>query len=202
MSDVVAIWGQALPTIQNSISGRGVWAALNAARPIALDEGIFVIGLPHEDGELAGHLRLPQTNRIIETIVSRVRNSPTRVVIIDGITQQDLEIYRRREAERRRLQEQGMAKMRAEMQARTSWDQVYDQLSRRYSAVSNKSLPQNRARFLDEALSIIVEARQEMQNHDDMSERSFARCLERVAQYCEVPSTLVAMQVLQRAGEM
>jgi len=202
MADVATLWSQALPTIQNSVTGRGVWAALNAAKAVALEEGILVIGLPHEDGELAGHLRLPQTSRIIETIVSRARNAPTRVVIIDGVTQQDLEIHRRREAERRRLQEQGMAKMRAELSARTSWDQVYEQLSRRYSAVPNKSLPQNRARFFEEAIELIAEARREMQNPDEMSERNFARCLERVAQYCEIPSALVAVQVLQRAGEM
>jgi vacuolar-type H+-ATPase subunit H len=88
------------------------------------------------------------------------------------------------------------------MKARTSWDQVYEQLSRRWSAVGNKSLPQNRARFFEEAIEIVAEARKEMQSSDDMSERNFARCLERVAQYVEMPSTLVATLVLQRAGEL
>ena len=92
--------------------------------------------------------------------------------------------------------------MRAEMSARTSWDSVYEQLSRRYAAINNKSLPQNRARFFDEAVAIVVEARQTMTQFDDSTERSFARCLERIAQYTEVPSTIVGMHVLQRAGEI
>lgn len=92
--------------------------------------------------------------------------------------------------------------MRSEMSARTSWDAVYEQLSRRYAAVTNKSLPQNRARFYDEAIAIVAEARQAMTNYDDAAERSFARCLERIAQYSEVPTTIVGMHVLQRSGEI
>jgi hypothetical protein len=202
MADAATLWTQALPTIQNTISGRGVWAALNAARPIAYENGVLVIGLPHEDSQLTAHLRLAQNHRVIEHLVSRAAAAQTRVTIIDGVTEQDYEIVKRRDAERRRLQEQQMEKMRAEMKARTSWDQVYEQLSRRWSAVGNKSLPQNRARFFEEAIEIVAEARKEMQSSDDMSERNFARCLERVAQYVEMPSTLVATLVLQRAGEL
>ena len=202
MADAASLWSQALPTIQNAISGRGVWAALNAARPIAAEEGVLVIGLPHEDSQLTAHLRLAQNHRVIEHFVSRHAGSQIKVRIIDGVTEQDWEIAKRRDVERRRLQEQEMVKMRAEMAARTSWDTVYEQLSRRWSAVGNKSLPQNRARFFEEAVEVVVEARKEMQASDDMSERNFARCIERVAQYVEMPSTLVAMYVLQRSGEL
>lgn len=202
MADVATTWTQALPAIQNAVTGRGVWAALNAARPIAHEENVFVIGLPSEDGELAGHLRLPGNHRLIETIVSQTLKTPTRVRVIDGINLSDWEVAKRRDAERRRLQEQEMAKMRVEMESRTSWDSVYDQLSRRYAAVSNKSLPQNRARFFEEAVELIAEARRGQTNYDEMGERNFARCIERLAQYSEMPSTLVASQVLQRLGEI
>jgi len=88
------------------------------------------------------------------------------------------------------------------MAAKSSWETVYEQLSRRYAAVSNKTLPQNRARFYEEAVELIAQARKEQTNFDDMGERNFARCLERVAQYSEVPSTLVAAEILRRVGEM
>jgi hypothetical protein len=202
MADAATLWSTALPTIQNTITGRGAWAALNAAKPIAFEEGVLVIGLPHEDSQLTAHLRLQQNHRIIEHLVSKSAMATTKVRIIDGITDQDWEIAKRRDAERRRLQEQELTKMRAELSARTSWDGVYEQLSRRWAAVGNKSLPQNRARFFEEAVAIVAEARGEMQSSDDMAERNFARCIERVAQYVEMPSTLVAIHVLQRAGEL
>ena len=33
---------------------------------------------------------------------------------------------------------------------------------------------------------------------DDFAERQYARCLERISQYTELPSTLVAVKVLER----
>lgn len=95
-----------------------------------------------------------------------------------------------------------MTKLRTELDSKTSWDGVYEQLSRRYSAIQNKSLPQNRARFFDEACEVVAKARQEQTTYDDLAERNFARCIERVSQYCDVGSTLVAMEILKRSSEI
>ena len=202
MAQPADIWKQALPTIMKGVSGRGVWAALNAVQPIALEEDQLVVGIPHGDGELAGHLRLPQTKRIIEIAVSQVVGKTFMVRLIDGITQADYDLAKRRDVERRRLQEAEMVKMRAEIAAKSSWETVYEQLGRRYAAITNKSLPQNRARFFEEALELVAEARRQQTTFDDLGERNFARCLERLAQYSEVPSTIVGVQVLQRSGEL
>jgi len=196
------VWKQAAPQVQDQVSGRGVWAALGAAKAVALEDNVLVLGLAPQDAELAGHLRIPSTLRIAEMVVSKILGTQTRVRVIDGTTQADYDIVKRRDSERRRLQEAEMAKMRTEVAARTTWDSVYEQLSRRFAAVSNKSLPQNKARFFDEAVELITKARQEQGTYDEMGERNFARCLERVAQYCEIPSTLVALHVLQRLGEI
>jgi hypothetical protein len=202
MTDLLGTWKEALPKIQNSVTGRGVWAALNAARPIALEENVMVLGVPHEDSELSGHLRIPSTKRVMEVMLSQVVGSAVTVRVIDGVTQEDYDLVKRRDGERRRLEDQEMAKMRAEMSAKTSWEGVYEQLSRRFAAVTNKSLPQSRARFYEEAIEIIAQARREQTTYDDMGERNFARCLERLAQYVEIPSAMVAHDILKRAEEL
>jgi len=200
--DAATLWQQTLPTVIQGVTGRGVWAALNAARPIALDNGTLVIGLPYEDTELAGHLKMAATQRIIEVTATQVAGTPIRARVIEGTTLEDLERVKRRDEERVRLQESQMAKMRAELQAKSSWETIYDQLARRYAAIQNKSLPQNKARFLDEGIEIVAEARKAMGSYDDLAERNFARCIERLAQYTDVNSTLVAVEILKRAGEM
>lgn len=202
MADAAAIWTQALPTILQSVNGRGVWAALNAVKAIAYEDDNLVIGVPAADTELSGHLRLQQTKRIMEVMVSRVVGKQTGIRLIDGVTEQDYELAKKRDAEKRRLQEADMAKMRAELAAKSTWETVYEQLSRRFAAVNQKSLPQNRARFFEEAIELIAETRKEQTNYDDMGERNFARCIERLAQYTEIPSAIVAMRVLQRSGEL
>jgi hypothetical protein len=202
MTDLAGTWKAALPQIQNSVTGRGVWAALNAAIPILFEDGVMILGLPHEDNELAGHLRIATTKRLMEVALSKVVGAPTSVRVIDGVSLDDYEIVKRRDAERRRLEEGELVKMRAELAAKTNWDSVYEQLSRRFAATTQKSLPQNRARFYEDAVEMIAEARKSMANFDEMGERNFARCIERLAQYAEVPSALVAVAILQRSGEL
>jgi hypothetical protein len=200
--DVQAIWKDTLPTVLHGVTGRGVWAALNAVVPIALEDGTMVLGVPVGENELGGHLRMPNTQRLIEVTASKVSGSSLRVRVIDGTSSEDYERVKRRDAERRRLQDAEISKMRAEMESRTNWEGVYDQLSRRYAGLANKSMPQNRARFYEDALALIAEARKNQEKFDEMGERNFARSIERLAQYTDVPSAIVARDVLKRVGEV
>jgi hypothetical protein len=202
MPELAEVWNEALPTIKNGVTGVGVWTALNIARPIAFENGTLVLGLPHTEMELAGHLRMAMTKRLIETTVSSIMNAPIVARVIDGTDYADWEIEKRRDAEKQRLTEQSLAKMRAELNSRSNWEHIFEQLSRKYAAVTNKSLPQNKARFFEEAVAMLAEARQGQTSWDDLGERNFARCIERLAQYSEVPSTIVASFVLQKAGEL
>ncbi|MBN9501741.1 MAG: hypothetical protein BGO01_15285 [Armatimonadetes bacterium 55-13] len=202
MADVAEIWAKSLPVIKQGVTGVGIWTALNTCKPLLVENGMFVLGLPHEDSELAGHLKLASTKRLIEQTIAPYFDGPMTLRVIEGTTLADWDLEKRRDAEKQRLNQQSMEKLRAELQARSSWDQIYDQLSRKYAAVSNKSLPQNRARFFEEGVELIAEARKGQTSFDDLGERNFARCLERLAQYAEIPSALVAREVLQRAGEI
>lgn len=202
MQQAIELWTLAKPAVMEGVAGVGIWTAIRSAVPITLDEDTFVIGIPSQMNELAGHLRMPSTKRLIDNELAKHIGRPVSSRVIDGTTLEEWTAIKRKDQEARRLQEQSLQRMRTELEARQSWDTVYEQLSRRYAAITNKSLPQNRARFLEEAAELIASARREQTNHDDLSERNFARCLERVAQYTELPATLVASFVLQRVGEI
>lgn len=202
MAELADVWKEALPEIKNSVTGVGVWTALNHVQALALEDGLLILGMPQAMADLGGHIRMAQTKRLIEQIIGRRVGQQLTVRVIDGVLPEDLERARRKDLEAKRLQDQAMAKMRAEIESRTSWDGIYEQLARRYAAVPNRSLPQNRARFFEEAVELVAETRKSQANWDELGERNFARCIERISQYSDVPSTVVAIQVLQRAGEL
>ena len=202
MADAAELWGKVIPTVRAGVTGIGVWTALKTAVPITFEDGVFVLGVPHGSAELGGHLRMASTSRLIEVTVTQTVGAPTKLRIIDGIEMHDWEVTKRRDIERRRMQEAEMAKMKAELSTRTSWETIYEKISREFAAVPNRSLPQNRARFFEAAISIVAEARKEQPEFDDINERNFARCLERISQYTEIPSTYVAFEVLKRSGEI
>jgi hypothetical protein len=202
MAEIADVWKGALTEIKNSVTGVGVWTALNHTRPLALQDGVLFLGMPGSMNELAGHLRMAQHKRVIEQIIGKHLSQQITLRVIDGVDKEDLERALRKDAEARRLQDQAMTKMRAELDARSSWDGIYEQLSRRFAAITNRSLPQNRARFYVEAIELVAETRKSQEKWDELGERNFARCIERIAQYSDVPSTLVARHVLQRSGEL
>ena len=183
------------------MTGVGVWTALNASVPLTIEDNTLVLGLPHAGNDLAGHLRLAQTRKLIETEVGRHFNQSLTLRVIEGTTLEDWATEKVRDAEKRKLNEQAMARARAATQAGTSWEGVYETLSRKFAETPNRSLPQNRARFYMEAVDIVATALRDTPITDDLAERNFARCIERVSQYAEVPSTLVAALVLQRSFE-
>jgi hypothetical protein len=199
MAAIVEAWKETLPEIMNRVTGVGVWTALKSSVPVALEEDMFVLGLPSHDSELIGHLKLPQVRSAVESLIGQKMATRVNLVVINGTTEADWITEKKRQLERRKLQDQALARQKAEIAAGQSWDTVYDQLSRAWAALSNRSLPQNRARFYNEATEIVANALLETPINDDLAERNFARCIERIAQYTEVPSTIVAAKVLERS---
>lgn len=199
MSDLATIWQTALPEVRNGVTGVGVWTALNAASPVALEDDQFVLGLPPGSGDLSGHLKMHATKMLIERLVGAQLGRTIECRVIDGTTEQDWEMTKRKDLEARKLQEQALTRARAELEAKTTWDSVFEGLARRNAQVENKSLPQNRARFYNDAIDLLVSALRENPVVSDIDERNFARVIERLAQYAEVPSVLVAQAVLEKA---
>jgi hypothetical protein len=195
---IQAVWQEALPDVMKQVTGVGVWAALRAVTPITLEGGTFVIGLDGNEMELAGHLKLAQPKRVIEETMARYLNEKITCRVITGRTLQDWETEKRRDEEKRRLQLQAIERQKQEIASGKSWEKLYEQLTRIYATLPNRSLPQNRAKFFLEAIDLVAETLVDTPLDDDMAERSYARCLERISQYTEIPSTIVALKVLEK----
>lgn len=201
MSDLASIWQSILPEVRNGVTGVGVWTALNAAQAVTMEGDEFILGLPSQSTDLSGHLKMHATKLLIERLMSAKMGRQVHCRVIDGVTIADWQMTQRKDQEARRLQEQAISRAKAELEAKTTWDTVFDGLARKNASIQNKSLPQNRAKFYIEAIEFVAEALRQNPITCDLDERNFARVLERIAQYAEVPSVLVAQAVLERAVE-
>jgi hypothetical protein len=198
MADLQELWKEALPEIRRNVTGVGVWAALNTCTPVTREDGVLVIGLPPDQSELAGHLRLPQVRRVVEQQMALQLNERVTLRIIEGTTEEDWETEKKRDQEKRRLQDQALQRAKRETSARSSWEHIYEKLARAYASTPNRSLPQNRAKFFLEAVELVSEGLVENPVNDDLAERNYARCIERIAQYSDLPSAFVALRVLEK----
>jgi len=198
MAELAQIWAELLPDLRRGVTGVGVWAALNAVKPIILEDKQVVLGLPYDATELSGHLKLPNTKRLMEIKLGEKLGNDIILRIIDGVSIEDWETAKRRDQEGMRLQELARQRAKAELDSKSTWDTTYEALNRKYGALQNKSLPQNRAKFFSESIDMIVETYAAQDSMDDLAERNYARCLERVSQYTELPSVFIALIVQQR----
>jgi hypothetical protein len=201
MATAAEIWSQALPRVKKGVTGKGVWSALNSCKAVALEDGVFVIGLAYEQSNLEGHLKAPQTFRLIEKTVTELLGEKVTVRIIQGTDRSDWESAQRREQEAQRIEKEVHQKHQAKLEARSPWDTVYEMLGRNYAALENKSLAQTRAKYLAQSIKGLAEARKANPARDEQTERSYARCIDRVAQYCEVPGAIIALRVMEIIGE-
>lgn len=199
MVDIVEVWNASLPKIRDSVTGVGLWSALNACRPIALEGDVLVIGLKAGETELIGHLRLPAARGAVERVIGAAVGSRVNLRIIEGVSEDDWKAVKEQDAVKRRLQEQANLRAREELVSRSNWESIYESLGRKYAETPHRSLPQSRAKFMMEAVDMVAAAMIETPVTDDLGERNFARCIERIAQYADVPSAIVASKVLQKA---
>jgi hypothetical protein len=202
MSELHGAWRNALDGIKREVTGRTVWVALDSVVPIAVEGEVAVLGVPPEQSTMLGHLRATPTKRAIQRHLSEQLGRSVAVQIISGDTLDAWEKVKEREAHVTRLQEKEYEKARTTRQKDMLWEGAYEELSRIFARVSNKGLPQRRARFLVEGVNAIVEATKEQGKLDEIGERNLARLIDRLATYAEVGSTQVGLMVLRELGEL
>lgn len=198
--DFYDAWNGALEDIKQQVTGVGIWTALNVAIPVTFEDGTLVLGFRPQDFELMGHLKSPGTRRIMEDEVGKRLGEKVTVVLLDGITVNDWEAHKRRQAEAERIKREDFERSKQKTAIERSWDDVYEEITQQYNAITNKALPQQRARLLNACIDTVVKAIRE-KGLDEAGERNLSRCAERVAQYCDIPGVLVAKFILDKYEE-
>lgn len=197
--DFYDAWNNSVEDIKKQVTGVGPWTALNVAIPVVLEDEVLVIGFRPQDVEFMGHLKMPGVMRAMETEVQKRLNQAVRIQLLDGITVNDWEAYKTRQAAAEAMKEQDFQRSKRDISAARAWDDLYDALSREYQAIPNKTWPQQKAKLFEKCVELTVETLSD-RVLDELGEKNLARCLERIAQYCDVPAAIVAQQVLQKAA--
>ena len=97
----------------------------------------------------------------------------------------------REAAAQKRTDEKGSVKV---------WETVLEQVGRKYSTMQNRQFAQSRAEYIHQALRMVSDAMDRLipdgEEADDLTQRAISRILEKIAGLVEVPSTLVALELM------
>ncbi len=194
--ELQSVWNTVREQVKEKVTGRSLYQALDMLTPVVMEGETLVLGMPAEHALLASHLNAPTVRRWIEQFLEEAYGFRPQIVIIEGITLHDWQLYQRKQEELRRLTEASMRKQVQEARAYTSWDAVYEQVGRAFATTPARSLATSRARYLQEALQIVREAMQTLPVDDEMDERQLNRVIERIATNVDAPASLIAWLLL------
>lgn len=191
------LWATCVDRLKDRINNRSFWEAVESTWAITIDNGILVIGLPPEYISRASLITQVSTLHTVNTVVQEVFRQPLRVQIIEGLTLQDWEAHKEREARMAAARQAVPAAPRPVTSAGGSWEMVYEQMARLFAQMPYRSLPQGKARYADQALNILVEAMDTLYpaEPDEQAERSLARVLERISNVSEIPAAMLAFEL-------
>ena len=200
-----ATWGRVVDSVKQTVMSPTLWRALERVVPITQDGDVFVIGMATVDGQMAGQVNSQENRLAIENALRTLTGKSTMTLrVIDGTDLSDWEAAKRRDAVAATQRAQKMEQRQAVDSAFSSWDDIYDQVSRLWAGWEFRALTTGRARYIERSLDIVEKALPGLYptyrtNLVDLSERGLSRVLERIAnQAGSVDPILVATLLLQR----
>ncbi|HTE21019.1 MAG TPA: hypothetical protein VK689_21850, partial [Armatimonadota bacterium] len=195
-----ALWKYVTDRVKDEITLPSLWRAMEAARPLTIENDELVLGYSVTTADQRGLLLDNRHRNVIELAIEKATRKRLRLNIIIGETLEDWEAMKVQQAEAARMQTQAREQYRQQTESGQSWDAVGEQLVRKYGSLANRALPSVQGRFLDEALGVLVEAQARLEGKEasEQEERSYSRVLDRIAERVGVPSAMIAYLVHTR----
>jgi len=175
-----------------------LWEAVRTAKPLAIADGRLVVGMGRGQMGLGSHMTVGPNRARLEQIIEHLAGERLTLEVIEGQSLEAWESRRQREmAVRERVE--GRAAALAEAQAAgATWDNLREQLTVKFAQHKERRYPQHLARYLLEALQMVVKMASQLAPsspaEEEAQQRQLARILEKVAQQCGLPSALVALE--------
>jgi hypothetical protein len=202
--DVSGIWHEVTEKVKQRLVLPGLWRAMEAAKALAVDDGLFILGFPPQVSHDAGLLMDSKNLNVIERALEETAGQPWRLKIIQGETQEDWLQQKRRDEEAAAYVRAAQERKRREAGVEQGWDGISERLTRRYAELPLRGLPQTQAAYLDECLEVLADAVQRLMpaTPTEVDQRALARVIEKVADRSAVPAPVIAFFLRQRTRQV
>jgi hypothetical protein len=191
------LWVNCVERLKDRINNRTFWEALEQTRPIIIEGNILIMGLDAQNFNRASSLQQVTNMHAIMEVVSELFNHPLQVRLIEGTTLQDWETTKENDVRIAAMKQASTTRGIKQDRESTGWEGLYEQVARLYVQTPNRSLPQGKARYANDALYSLAEAMDTLYNDnpDEHAERSLARTLERIGNSSDIPASVLAFEL-------
>lgn len=197
------VWAGAVDRVKQQVNAISLWRALESTVPVAWEDNTFVVGVGTAEGAQAGQMNSAEHRSTIErTLQNLTGNRDLRFRVIGGTAYADWQYEKARDAAAATQQQQTTQRRVEVAEGAANWDQVFEQMSRLWASSENRSLASGKARYLQEAVTRVVEALDTLLPDADKSEvqneRILSRIMERIASNANTDPILVGYLIFER----
>lgn len=198
--DIAKVWHEATERVKDRVIHPTLWRALELACPILVEDDQFVVGFGPGHMHLAGHLQSAEHRNAIEAAIAGACGKRLTLVVIDGTGQEEWKHYKARQRAASEARDRVRERIAKEARTIHTWDGILEQVGRAYANLNLRQLPQIRGQYIQSSLEVISGAMDELYdetNPDEPSQRALARVIDRVATLTEVPSAIIALELVR-----
>lgn len=197
------VWEQAREKLLERMDGfnRSLWDAATEATPLALDEGVFVLGMPPGKMSLGSHLNSTANGPMVRQCIEDALGESIELELIEGTDAGAWEREKQRRETRERVATQRRQAAQETAGARAIWSRLHTRIGEIFGSARDRRFPTMRAQMLAKALLALrdmeVEALEEDPDAEELHEQELNRNIDRIAGFAEVPATFVAVEYLR-----
>jgi hypothetical protein len=197
------LWAKTVEQVKLRVNHRSLWETLEKTVGIAFDDGTLIVGMNARNFNEAGHMQTSEHRNAIESTASALAGKPLRIRVIEGETPAEWAATQQRDARVAAMRSATYQKKDKESTSSQSWDSVYDLVSKTWSGLHGRQLPQIRSRYIKEMVSAVATAMDELQpsDSDEHAQRLIARVIDRIAGNVESPSAMIAYEIDRMRAE-
>jgi hypothetical protein len=199
--DLQELWQAVIQALHRGPVNRGLWDAVAAARPLALENDTLVLGFDPRDMRLAGYLQTSSNRARLQEILLARTGRRLQLRIIEGDTLQDWERVKQLDRLTEQRAEEQLREVTARRDSIRAWEDLNDALIKLFSGTGVRRYPINLARLLAKALPMVYETDSKVRADDpegaEYHDRELNRICDKLAVYCDLPATAVAMEYLR-----
>lgn len=199
------IWNKTVQEVKERNFFPPFWQALDSVVPLSLEEEYIVLGFKPGTFHLRTHLESGSNRILIEEVLSKLLGKPYTLKVVEASSPEEWQAIREREERIEEVEIEEFARRRGTVGILREWERFVLELHRLYSSIPQRSLPQVRAAFLYQVMPRILAKKKELYSDEEGSretnEKAFARLLDRLSSWTDIPSTVIALELLKREKE-
>ena len=199
--DLEKLWQGVIEGLHKGPVNRSLWQAVQKAKPITIEDGTLIIGFNPRDMRFAGYLQTaPNRSRIQEIIMARTGHR-LELRVIEGDTIEDWRRVKQIERLAEERAEEQVRELEARRESVREWADLNEDLIKLFSSTAARRYPINLARMFAKALARVYETDTRVRESDPQGapfhDRELNRICDKLASYCDLPATMVAVEYLR-----